>query len=243
MKNNLMCHLIAGFPDMEKSFEVAEILAEAGSKYLEVQFPFSDPTADGPDIQAACAKALEGGFKVAEGFALVKKIVEICKVPVFIMSYATIACRNGLDVFIDKALSAGASGLIIPDLLPPDDEDLYRIAREKGMPVVPVFPISAKKERIDIIKNLKSEYMYVALRKGITGKKTEISSEQTYFLKELAKTGSKIMAGFGIKEKEQAAALQPYVDAAIIGSELVRVIASGGENFREALKEKINNLI
>lgn len=243
MKNKLMCHLIAGFPTMKDSYKTAEILAEEGAAYLEVQFPFSDPSADGPTIQAACTKAIEAGFSVKAGFEMIKKISTNLDIPVFIMSYSTIACRHGITDFISKAKAAGAAGLIIPDLLPPDDENLYSEAKKQGMPVIPVFPVSVMPERLEIIKNLKSEYMYVALRRGITGTKTEISADQTAFLTSLADTGAKILAGFGIQEKEQVDAVIPYIDAAILGSALVKTIDEGGKEFESALRQKIKTLL
>lgn len=243
MKNRLMCHLVAGFPGMEESYNIAWTIADAGSAYIEVQFPFSDPSADGPVIQAACTKSLENGFTVKKGFELVKKISSEFNVPVFIMSYSSIACRHGIKSFIDKALEAGASGLIIPDLLPPDDEGLYEKARQADMPVIPVFPVSILPERLKLIKSLKAEYIYVALRRGITGKKTEISADQIDFLKSLKDTGAKILAGFGIKEKEQIDTIIPYIDAAIIGSELVRTIGEAGDEYQAALKSKLDGLI
>lgn len=238
-----MCHLVAGFPTMEDSWEVARIMAEKGSAYIEVQFPFSDPAADGPLIQAACTKSLHNGFTVSKGFDLIKRITDTYSVPVFIMSYSTIAFRNGFQSFIDRARQAGASGLIIPDLLPPDDEGLYAIAGQNNMPVIPVFPVTVMKERLEIIRKLDTEYMYIALRRGITGRKTIIDSDQTGFLKSLAGNGVKLLAGFGIRDREQVEAIAPFVDAAIIGSELVRVIGDAGAQYKEALAAKLEDLI
>ena len=243
MKNRLMCHLIAGYPGMEESYNIARTIAEAGSAYIEVQFPFSDPSADGPVIQAACTKALENGFTVRKGFELVKRISSEFDIPVFIMSYSTIACRHGIESFIEKSKEAGASGLIIPDLLPPDDEGLFEKAEKAGMPAVPVFPVSILPERLEIIKSLKAEYIYVALRRGITGKKTEISEDQISFLEGLRNTGAKILAGFGIRDRDQVDAVVPHVDAAIIGSELVRTIGDAGDGYEPALRKKLESLI
>jgi tryptophan synthase alpha chain len=243
MKNRLMCHLVAGFPTMEDSWEVAKIMAEKGSSYIEVQFPFSDPSADGPVIQAACTRALENGFTVEGGFELVKKITDKYDVPVFIMSYSTIAYRNGLQSFIDKSLHAGAAGLIIPDLLPPDDEGLYDLAAKNNIPVIPVFPVSIMKERLELLKKLDAEYMYIALRRGITGAKTEIDADQIAFLKGLQKNNVKLLAGFGIRERDQVEAIMPHINAAIIGSELVRTITEAGNNYKRILADKLENLI
>lgn len=243
MKTKLMCHLIAGYPTVEDSHRIAQTLIKEGCTYLEIQFPFSDPSADGSVIQEACTAALNAGFTVQKGFDLVARLTAEFDTPVFIMSYGTIACRHGLKDFIDRAKQAKAAGLIIPDLLPPDDEGLYALAKTMNMAVIPVFPVSVTAERLEVIKQLKTEYLYIALRRGITGSKTEISKQQIRFLEKLKQTGSTILAGFGIRERSQVEMISPHVDSAIIGSALVQEIKSAGNRYVQALQKKMKALL
>jgi tryptophan synthase alpha subunit len=92
----IMAHLVAGYPDRAGALAAALGLAEGGASLLEVQFPFSDPTADGPLIQEACDAALTGGFRVAAGFELVRRIRAETGLPVFIMSYAGLVVARGV---------------------------------------------------------------------------------------------------------------------------------------------------
>ncbi len=165
-----MAHMIAGYPDRETSLETARALVAGGAALLEIQFPFSDPSADGPAIQAACTEALAAGFKVEEGWRLVETVRrEFPAVPVFVMSYASIVVTKGVDAFAARAQQAGVTGLIIPDLAPGADEGLYAAGREHGLVIVPVIVPSVPKDRLEFILGLKPEWVYTAIRAGITG--------------------------------------------------------------------------
>jgi tryptophan synthase alpha chain len=106
-----MCHLVAGYPSAGLALAAAEAIISGGAAYLEIQFPFSDPTADGPLIQEACTRALEAGFSVDAGFRFVADLTaRHPAVPVFVMTYASLAVRNGVGSFLEKASKAGAGG-------------------------------------------------------------------------------------------------------------------------------------
>ncbi len=238
--HNLMAHMIAYFPSRELSLEVARGLAAGGARYLEVQFPFSDPSADGSIIQTAGAMALEAGFTVAEGFELVKEIVAATELPVFIMSYGNLVFRRGTDSFVHRSKEAGATGLIIPDLAPGSDEGLYAAGREHGVEIVPVVAPSVTEQRLKSIGSEKPRFIYAALRLGITGRYTEVSRENIEFLGRLSALGAEIIAGFGISSPEQVHLLSPYVHALVVGSAFVKTTLAAVENGEEAgLREKL----
>ncbi len=227
----LMAHIVAGCPDIAGSASAALALAEEGAAYLEVQFPFSDPSADGPVIQTACVRSLEGGFTVAQGFSLVKELSAAAKAPVFIMSYASPVVARGVDAFCAAAKDAGAYGLIIPDLVPEEDEGLYAAGAARGLSVVPLVAPGMRKERFDRIVSMKTEFIYAALRRGITGSQTEIGAENIEMLERAKSGGAKVMGGFGVRGREQVAALSRHVHAAIVGTaftEAVLAASAGG---------------
>ena len=224
--STLMAHMIPYFPDRERSLAVARGLIDGGTAYLEIQFPFSDPTADGPVIQAACQRALDEGFTVDDGFRFVSEVAEIANhaarsVPIFIMSYASLVVARGVRRFLSDGKDAGAIGFILPDLPYDYDEGVYDAAREIGTSVMPVFVTTADRRRVSLIVEAKPEHIYVALRRGITGNRTEIGDENTRFLQELAGSGSRVFAGFGIRDHVQVKQLEPYVHAVIVGTALV----------------------
>jgi tryptophan synthase alpha chain len=248
----IVTHFIAGFPSYDASLEAARGLIAGGAYALEMQIPFSDPNADGPVIEGACNKALESGFKVADAFRLLKTLREETDIPIFVMSYASLAVTPGVDKFVARAKEAGASGLIIPDLVPGADEGLFEAAAAADCPAVPVIVPWITDERLDEVLSEPVEWVYVALRSGITGTYTDLGPDQEAFLAKLkergGKTAPRIMAGFGIQQADQVKALVKMCDAAIVGSAIVRVIGEtanqggGASAFRKAAQGMVEAL-
>jgi tryptophan synthase alpha chain len=225
MPNAVMAHMVAFYPDADGSFAAARALSDGGARYIEVQFPFSDPTADGPLIQEACRRALERGFKVWGGFELVSRIAKTCGAPLFVMAYANTVFFHGVERFVEAAARCGARGLIVPDLPHDYDEGLYEAAARGGIEAIPVVAPSTSDERLEAVLSCRSSFVYAALRTGITGAYTEIWSRNTAFLERVARHGKKILAGFGVSERRQVEALAPRVHACVVGSAFVKAIA------------------
>lgn len=237
--NKLMSHLIANYPSPELSFDVASALVEGGASILEVQLPFSDPSADGPAIQNACSEVLTNGTTTAEGLALIEKVHKAYpEVTIYIMSYGSLIYTPGVENFCKKASEAGVKGLIIPDLPFDHDEGLTAACKKYGMDNIPVAAPGMSDERLGKMHELKFPYIYVALRAGITGSKTTIDDATLNFIKKVSKGGEKLFGGFGIEGKEQADAIDPYVDSVVAGSVFVRIIAANKDNPAE-MKKKI----
>ncbi len=229
----LVTHFIAGYPDIESSFQTAAGLIDGGAYTLEMQIPYSDPSADGPVIELACRKSLEKGFRVSDAFELVKRIKDYADVPVYIMSYSGIVYNMGVEAFVKKAVEYNVTGLIIPDLTPGMDEGLYDAGRKAGINVVPVVVPDVSPERLESIMAEKPEWVYVALRSGITGQETKLDSFNLGFLDQVKKYDVNIMAGFGIKTAAQVKTLEAHCNAAIVGSHIVKSVteeyAAGGD--------------
>lgn len=232
----LVTHFIAGYPDGETSFETAMGFIEGGAYALEMQIPFSDPSADGPVIEAACRKALASGFRVDDAFTLAKRIRQVSSLPVFLMSYAGIVFNRGIRRFVGEAREAGFSGLIVPDLIPGADEGLYREGRIRGMPVVPVLVPGLPRERLEEILAESPEWVYLALRSGITGRLTTLDDNNLGYLDGLRHRGVKVMAGFGVRSFSQVEILQPHCEAVVVGSYLVEEVFRGELSNRTAAK-------
>lgn len=252
----VMAHLVAGYPTTEICLAAAQGLFEGGVSYFEVQFPFSDPSADGNAIQTACADVLSRGYKLDEGFALVSKLrMKYPHIPIFIMTYANLAYKTEIEIFVERAAESGAAGLIIPDLPFDGDEGLHEACLKKGLVSVPVAAPSMSSERIASLSALHRPFVYAALRAGITGSSTTIDSRTLAFLASLrldasrtggAQQGSKILGGFGIRDGEQAFALAGSVHAVVAGSVFVNLIrhhaGSGSEAVLVAVREKAKEL-
>lgn len=225
MSAPLMAHLVASFPDWEASLEVGKGLLDGGAAFLEVQFPFSDPTADGPHIQAACDTALQAGFTCERGFELVAALRARTDVPIAVMSYANPIVHNGVAGFVRRCREAGAGALIAPDLPPDYDEGLYAAGADAGVAVVPVVVPTTLPERLRmIVSRASGKWVYAALRKGITGSYTEIGEDNLAFLRAIRACGGQPLAGFGIRDRAQVAALAPHVAYVVVGTWFVQLL-------------------
>jgi tryptophan synthase alpha chain len=244
MKASLMTHLIAGYPRSGADREIAHALVRGGASFLEVQFPYSDPTADGPAIQEACQVALDGGFRVAAGFDLVSKLATEIEAPIFIMSYAGLVFARGVERFVGEAAAAGAHGVIVPDLPLESDEGLYALSAKAGVSAVPVSVATASPDRLEALSRLQPDYLYVALRAGTTGSSTTLSEESIRFLEAARGAAGHVMGGFGITTRRDVEALMPHCDTAVVGSAIVRAVgradrlATAGEGGGAAVADR-----
>lgn len=225
----IMTHLVAYFPDRASSLNVAQAFVDGGCSIIEVQFPFSDPTADGVYIQRACKEALNQGFQTQLGFDFVSQLREITSLPIFIMSYANLVYSFGIDNFFHRCNEVAAQGVIVPDLPPDYDEGLYERGRKMEIEVIPVVAPTITTKRLELYGRTASAYIYTALRKGITGEFTQLGEENMLFLEKVKSTGKGILAGFGIQSYEQVKVLAPHVSACVVGSAFIKTILQRGQ--------------
>ncbi|MBP5157357.1 MAG: tryptophan synthase subunit alpha [Treponema sp.] len=227
----LMSHLVAGYPTDSLALAAARALVRGGASILEVQLPFSDPSADGPAIQTACTKVLERGYRTADGLGFIAQVhSEFPEIPIYLMSYGSLVYTPGVDAFCKKAAEAGVKGMIIPDLPFNFDEGLSDSCKRYGMVNIPVAAPSMSGERLDKLANAGFPYIYAALRTGITGTDTKIDAATLEFLKKVSRGGSKVYGGFGISNGTQARALADSVEAIVAGSVFVRIIAENQDD-------------
>jgi tryptophan synthase alpha chain len=250
----VMAHLVAGYPNDGIARAAARGLAAGGVSYFEVQFPFSDPSADGKSIQTACAGVLGRGYRVSEGFDFVASLRrDYPDIPCFIMTYANLAYRNGIADFASRAAESGASGLIVPDLPFDADEGLDAECVKRGLTSVPVAAPSMSASRLAKLASLGRPYVYAALRAGITGATTTIDGETLAFIRAVSASGdtgnaeagpespiltesaSKVLGGFGIRTGAQSSALKDAVHAVVAGSVFVDIIAASAGDGPDAV--------
>lgn len=240
-----MAHLIAGFPDLDVSRVIADGLVDGGAEFLEVQFPYSDPTADGPVIQAACSSALDRGFRVDDGFEMIADLAAGYDTPIFVMSYGGVVFARGINRFVADARNAGAAGVIIPDLMPGYDEGLFDAGADAGLAVVPVVAPSVSQTRLAEILDLKAPILYAAIRTGITGVRTQIDAGVALFLESVRSPETTLIAGFGVSNRDQARRLQRHTDVLVVGSAFVSVVFDAigtGADIRSAVASRARDL-
>ncbi len=245
-KIKLMSHLVAGYPTTDLALTAARALVKGGADILEIQLPFSDPSADGPAIQTACTKVLERGYKTADGLDFIARIhKEFPDITIYLMSYGSLIYTPGIEAFCKKAAAAGVKGMIIPDLPFDYDEGLTAACKANGMINIPVAAPSMAAERLSKLANAGFPYIYAALRTGITGTNTTIDESTLDFLSKVSSGGSKVYGGFGISNGEQAKALASSVEAIVAGSVFVRLITENQneeKNLASAVEAKAREL-
>jgi len=236
-KIKIMGHLVAGYPNAAGFEAACSAMADSGIEILELQIPFSDPTADGPVNTEAGETALRNGFSIKDfhrylEFASAKDFEEI-----HVMTYANIIYRYGIRKFIDDMEAAHVTGIIIPDLPIEDEEGFYAYTSQNGKRVdaVPVAVVNMIPERIRMLKDLSPFRCYVSLRQGVTGTQTVMDSTTTQFLDKLEIP--KLYAGFGISTKEQVQALQGHAYAAVVGSYFTGIIRNAGSDPQKIYRE------
>lgn len=237
-KIKLMSHLVAGYPTEELALTAARALIAGGADILEIQLPFSDPSADGPAIQGACTEVLSRHYKTADGLRFIETIhKEFPNITIYLMSYGSLIYTPGVTEFCKKAAAMGVNGMIVPDLPFDFDEGLTAACKSNGMINIPVAAPSMSVERLNKLSEAGFPYIYAALRTGITGTDTTISDETISFLNKVSAGGSKIYGGFGISNGSQSKALADSVDAVVAGSVFVRIIDKNRSDSKKLFEE------
>jgi tryptophan synthase alpha chain len=221
----LMPYLMGGYPTLDSSREIGLACADAGADLVELGVPFSDPLADGPVIHAAATEALRAG-------ATPLWVLEVCaavseRIPVVLMAYANLVL--GHDGFLDQALAAGASGLIVPDL--PHDEagDLRAECDARGLALVPLAAPSSTDERLAEIGRDARGFVYTVSLAGTTGERDELPPGLARTVERVRASATvPVAVGFGISTPAQARAVGDIADGVIVGSRLVRAAGEGG---------------
>ena len=235
----LMTHIVFGYPSAEESRAIVERMARSGADAIEVQIPFSDPTADGPVITEACQRALDGGVRVADALAFMKESSERYDIPFLFMNYLNTAfsfrggesAGGGLRVFVEEAARAGASGLIVPDLPPEQRQEGYPDAcREFGIHPVYVVSPNTPERRLEAIGEVASGLVYVTSRTGTTGREMELALTRLegFLGQARAILELPLAVGFSISRREHVEALRGHADLAVVGTHFIRAYQAAG---------------
>jgi tryptophan synthase alpha chain len=226
----LVAYITAGFPRREGFRELLSAVANAAD-VVEIGVPFTDPMADGTTIQRSSRVALEQGVTLkwilSELTALSGQRTRASS-PILLMSYLNPLLAYGLDRLPADAANAGVSGFIVPDLPYEECAELRAALDEQGLALVqfvtPVTPV----ERMKMLSEASSGFLYAVTMTGTTGKNVAVPTDVLeYFARVKRISPVPVCAGFGIRSREQVDRLAPYVDGVIVGSALVEVIEKG----------------
>ncbi|MSR30440.1 MAG: tryptophan synthase subunit alpha [Gemmataceae bacterium] len=230
-----MPFITAGDPDLAATVETICALADAGADLVEIGFPYSDPIADGPVIQASYTRALEKGLKVQDIFlataqARARLDNKGKALPFVAMVSASILHRFGQAAFYLQAKNSGFSGLIVPDLPAEESANIASALKIQGLHLVQLVTPNTPRERARQIVQASSGFVYCVSVSGITGERDMIPAQlisQLQWLRE--ETRLPLCVGFGVSKPAHAALLRQHVDGVIVGSALVRLLAPDGQ--------------
>ena len=224
--------LTAGDPSLEKTEEYIIEMEKAGASLIEIGIPFSDPIAEGPVIQAANVRALsaEGGCTTDMIFEMVNRVSKKVSIPLVFLTYLNPVFKYGYDAFCKKCSEVGISGIIIPDMPFEEKHELAPTAEKYGVDIISLIaPTSA--DRISMIAKEAKGYIYVVSSMGVTGMRTEITTDIAEIVSHIREvTDTPVAVRFGINTPEQASKYANMSDGVIVGSAIVKIIAEHGEN-------------
>jgi tryptophan synthase alpha chain len=234
--------LTAGDPDFASTAHLARILADRGADLLEIGFPYSDPIADGPVVQASYTRALERGVHIDDIFAAVPKFA-LPDTPLAAMVSYSLIHRRGAQAFLERAAAAGFSGAIVPDLPLEESELLSRLAAQRDFKLIHLVTPATPRERARAIAQRSTGFLYCVSVTGITGERDRLPLE---LLDQLAwlrrQTDLPLCVGFGISRPEHVRMLREVSDGIIVGSAVVRHLEKAGSQSLDAVSATIGEL-
>ncbi len=224
----LIGYLTAGDPDMATSERDIRTAIAGGVDILELGVPFSDPTADGPTIQAAGQRALRAGATLPSVLDLAKRLRADCPTPLVLFSYANPLFNYGYERLCADAAAAGIDGLLVVDLPYEESGELRAHIRRHGLLLIQLIAPTTPLERAERILAQADGFVYYILVKGVTGAREELDATVGTHVAELRRRVSlPIAVGFGISNGRQAREAAAYADAVVVGSALVQAARAG----------------
>jgi tryptophan synthase alpha chain len=220
-----MPFVTAGDPDLAFTRELLPAVAEAGADLFEVGFPFSDPIADGPVIQASYTRALERHLKLADVFAALKDVTSRpgWNTPMVAMASYSLIFKKGPSAFIDSSKSAGLCGMVVPDLPVEEAEDLSKLASDRDFKLILLVTPTTSPERAERVVKACSGFVYVVSVVGITGQRDQLPMGLRDLLTRLRRmTDLPLCVGFGVSKPHHVRELKQFADGVIVGSALVK---------------------
>ena len=225
----IMTHIVIGYPSFRESWVLARTMIDAGVDLMELQIPFSEPMADGPVILQANQKALEAGATVKKCFDFAKELAGQVEIPLLFMSYYNLLFKHGVARFAAESKAMGMAGAIVPDLPIEEGEEYLAAMRAEHLAPVGLFAPNTPDERMRLIGERSAGMVYCVARKGVTGAKTDFSTDLTSYLERARRaTTLPLSVGFGLKERADVDFLKGKADVAIVGSETLRVLHESG---------------
>ena len=234
--------LTAGDPTIDKTVEFILAMEEAGCDLVEIGIPFSDPMAEGVVIQDANVRALKHNTTTDDVFDIVRRVREKSDIPLVFLTYINPVFFYGYEKFFKRCAELGVDGIITPDVPFEEKGEIRDIARENGVDVISLIAPTSK-QRIQMIANDATGFIYVVSSLGVTGMRSEIKTDLNAILSDIREvTDLPLAVGFGINTPEQASQIGKIADGVIVGSAIVKIIEKCGEDATEHISEYVSSM-
>jgi tryptophan synthase alpha chain len=226
--------ITAGDPDLEFTQAALEVLADSGAAICEVGIPYSDPIADGPVIQDSYSRALAQGVSLSAVAAALADVAPRISAPLVTMISYSIVHRVGIDRFAALAAASGVAGAIVPDLPVEESRSMLAACRDRDISLIQLVTPTTSERRAAEVLSESTGFIYCVSVTGITGERTLVPEDLVHRIEWLrSMTDLPICVGFGVSTAEQAKTIAPLADGVIVGSALVRRVASAADRSRQ----------
>ncbi len=234
--------ITCGDPDLDTTIEIVRAAVRAGADLIELGIPFSDPTAEGPVIQAANVRALRGGVTTDKIFDMVRTLRKDISVPMVFMTYANVVYSYDADKFIKTCSEIGIDGLILPDLPFEEKGEFLDICHTYGVDLISLIAPTSE-NRISMIAKEAEGFLYIVSSLGVTGTRTEIKTDLASIVEVVRKnTDIPCAIGFGISTPEQAKKMAGISDGAIVGSAIIKIMEKYGKDSPKYVEEYVASM-
>jgi len=234
--------ITCGDPDLETTAKVVREAVKNGADLVELGIPFSDPTAEGPVIQGANLRALNGGVTTDKVFDLVRELRTDVEVPMVFMTYANVVFSYGSERFISTCKEIGIDGLILPDLPFEEKEEFLPLCKQYDVDLISLIAPTSE-NRIAMIAKEAEGFIYLVSSLGVTGVRSEIKTDLESIVEVIrANTDTPCAIGFGISTPEQAAKMAGISDGAIVGSAIIKILAEHGKDSAPFVGEYVKSM-
>ncbi len=241
-KKVLITYIMAGDPTFNDTKRFIGELESSGADLIEIGVPFSDPLADGPAIQKASERALRNGTTLKKVVKLVKEIRTFSQIPLILMTYYNPVFKYGTEEFVKDAAEAGVDGIIVPDLIPDEADDLMGFSKKHGLDNIFLLAPTSTPDRIKKVVRATSGFIYYVSITGTTGAQLQIDTIMKDTLSMIKSfTKKPVAVGFGISNPQEASMVSNLADGVIVGSAIVRLISEGKDikGFTKTLREAV----
>jgi len=239
-EKTVIIYLTAGYPNLKKTYEMILGLDDAGVDILEIGVPFSDPTADGPVIQAASQRALKGGTNLADILDMIEEVRKVSEIPIVLFGYYNPVFVYGNERFAKRAKDAGVDGILVVDLPPEESGELREYTDNAGIDFISLIAPTSDDNRIKKISEDASGFIYYVSITGVTGtEKPEVADIKRDVERIRTMTSLPVGVGFGISTPGQAEEITKHADGVVVGSAIIRLIEENRE--RKDMVERVSS--